>query len=154
MSVDENIEIFDTEPSINPRLKVLKEVGLGYLKLGQSTSTLSGGESQRIKLSKELGRKNSGNTLYLLDEPTTGLHPRDVYKLIKLLKRLVEEGNTTLVIEHSLEIIAQADWIIDLGPEGGNHGGRVVFEGAPYEIINSSDSYTGKYLKLFTGKKR
>ncbi|WP_048205203.1 excinuclease ABC subunit UvrA [Methanococcoides methylutens] len=149
LSIDENIEIFKSKPAIHNKLMTLKQVGLGYLELGQSTSTLSGGECQRIKLSKELGKTSDKNTLFLLDEPTSGLHPRDIDKLIRLLKRIVREGNTVLIIEHSLEMVSNADWIIDLGPHGGSDGGKIIFEGTPMEIMECESSHTGKYLKSF-----
>lgn len=146
-TVKENIEVFKNQKKIYNRLLILSKVGLDYLKLGQSTTTLSGGECQRIKLSKELGKTNGGSTLYLLDEPTTGLHPSDIDKLIKLLKEIINKGNSVIVIEHSLEVIAQSDWIIDLGPEGGTHGGYIIAQGTPTEIINNKVSYTAKFLK-------
>ena len=151
LTVQKAIEVFDEESEIKNKLKLLEEIGLGYLKLGQSTSTLSGGECQRIKLAKELGKKSKGHTLYLLDEPTTGLHPRDIDKLICLLEKLKREGNTVIVIEHNLEVISQADWIIDLGPEGGTQGGEVLFEGTPKMIMNNDKSYTGTCLRQFIG---
>ena len=127
----------------------LKQVGLGYIKIGQSATTLSGGEAQRIKLSKELTKKATGKTLYILDEPTTGLHFDDVNKLLKILHKLTNEGNTVIVIEHNLDIIKTADWIIDLGPEGGDKGGKIIFSGETDEIINKKNSFTGKYLKKY-----
>jgi excinuclease ABC subunit A len=125
----------------------LDEVGLGYLHLGQSATTLSGGEAQRIKLATELSKKDSGNTVYILDEPTTGLHFADVKKLLKILTRLRDLGNTIIVIEHNLDIISSADWIIDLGPEGGNNGGYIISTGTPESVSNDPKSYTGKFLK-------
>jgi excinuclease ABC subunit A len=122
-------------------------VGLGYIKLGQSATTLSGGEAQRIKLAKELSKVATGNTLYLLDEPTTGLHAYDIRLLLEILKRLVDMGNTVVVIEHNLDVIKCADWIIDLGPEGGEEGGKLVAEGSPEEIAKVKQSYTGKFLR-------
>ena len=127
---------------------------MGYIQLGQPAPSLSGGESQRIKLAKELSKKSTGNTLYILDEPTTGLHPDDIKKLILVLKRLVERGNTVLIIEHELNVIKNADWIIDLGPEGGKKGGYIVAEGTPYEIAKNRKSYTGKYLRNVLFDKR
>jgi excinuclease ABC subunit A len=132
---------------IKRKLQTLYDVGLGYIKLGQSATTLSGGEAQRVKLSKELSIKSTGRTIYLLDEPTTGLHFDDVKKLLNVLDRLVEAGNTVLVIEHNLEVIKSADHIIDLGPGGGEEGGRVVAKGTPEEITRNKNSFTGEYLK-------
>ncbi len=147
MTVDEAYEFFKNIPSISRKLKLLQEVGLGYISLGQNATTLSGGEAQRIKLSKELSKKDTGNTLYLLDEPTTGLHTDDIKKLIGILQRLVDKGNTVVVIEHNLELIKCADWIIDIGPESGDRGGYLIFEGPPEELIKHPHSYTGKALK-------
>ncbi len=146
MSVDEAYELFKDIPAIERKLRLLKEVGLGYIKLGQPATTLSGGEAQRIKLAKELSKVATGRTLYILDEPTTGLHFEDVKKLISVLKKLVERGNTVLVIEHNLDVIKSADWIIDLGPEGGDKGGRVIAEGPPEVIATTPESITGKFL--------
>lgn len=147
MSVEEAKSFFDKIPSIKHKLALLEKVGLDYIKLGQSSTTLSGGEAQRIKLTRELSKKATGKTVYLLDEPTTGLHFHDVKKLIKVLDRLVDKGNTVIVIEHNLDVIKSADHIIDLGPEGGDAGGQVVFEGTPEEIAASADSHTGLYLR-------
>lgn len=147
MDVQEAIEFFDAIPSIKQKLKTLHEVGLDYIKLGQSSTTLSGGEAQRIKLSRELSKTSTGNTLYLLDEPTTGLHFDDINKLLDVLKKLVAMGNTVVVIEHNLDVIKSADWVIDLGPEGGNEGGRLIAVGTPEDIMNNSESSTGYYLK-------
>jgi excinuclease ABC subunit A len=147
LTVEEAMDFFKEVPIIWEKLKILWEVGLGYLKLGQPATTLSGGEAQRIKLASELGRRSTGRTLYILDEPTTGLHFEDIKKLLQVLKKLVEKGNTVLVIEHNLEVIREADWIVDLGPEGGEEGGYLVAAGSLEEIIKSKDSYTGKYLK-------
>ncbi len=147
MSVDDAYKLFKDIPAIERKLKLLKDVGLGYIKLGQPATTLSGGEAQRIKLARELSRVARGNTLYILDEPTTGLHFEDVRKLIKVLKRLVDKGNTVLVIEHNLDVIKSADWIIDLGPEGGEKGGRIVVEGPPEKVAECKKSYTGRFLK-------
>jgi len=127
----------------------LHDVGLDYIKLGQPATTLSGGEAQRIKLSRELSKRDTGKTLYLLDEPTTGLHSHDVAKLIQVLNKLVEKGNTVVVIEHNLDVIKCADWIIDLGPEGGDRGGYIVAEGTPDMVANNEKSYTGKFLKKY-----
>ena len=133
-------------PAIRDKLVTLQQVGLGYIHLGQQATTLSGGEAQRVKLAKELSRRATGRTLYILDEPTTGLHFEDVRKLLEVLHALVETGNTVVVIEHNLEVIKTADWIIDLGPEGGAGGGRIVAEGTPEEVAEVADSYTGQYL--------
>ncbi len=147
MSVDEALPFFSAVPRIYERLSILARVGLGYVKLGQQATTLSGGEAQRIKLAKELARRATGRTIYILDEPTTGLHFEDVRKLLEVLHTLVDQGNTILVIEHNLEVIKTADWIIDMGPEGGDGGGRIVAEGTPEDIAASVDSHTGRFLK-------
>ena len=146
MTVDEGLEFFSAVPAIREKLKVLSEVGLGYIHLGQQATTLSGGEAQRIKLSKELSRRATGRTLYILDEPTTGLHFEDVRKLLEVLHALVKQGNTVVVIEHNLEVIKTADWILDLGPEGGDGGGRIVAEGTPEEVAATPESHTGRFL--------
>ena len=146
MSVDEAVPYFSAQMRIHDRLKILQQVGLGYIALGQQATTLSGGEAQRIKLSKELARRATGRTLYILDEPTTGLHFEDVRKLLEVLHTLVDQGNTVVVIEHNLEVIKTADWILDLGPEGGDGGGRIVAEGTPEDIVANPDSYTGRFL--------
>jgi excinuclease ABC subunit A len=146
MTVDEGVEFFKAVPVIRDKLLTLQQVGLGYIHIGQQATTLSGGEAQRVKLAKELSRRATGRTLYILDEPTTGLHFEDVRKLLEVLHRLVEGGNTVLVIEHNLEVIKTADWVLDLGPDGGAGGGRLVAEGPPEEIIKVADSYTGQYL--------
>lgn len=148
MDVQEAIEFFDAIPTIKNKLKTLHEVGLDYIKLGQPSTTLSGGEAQRIKLSRELSRPSTGSTLYLLDEPTTGLHFDDINKLLKVLKKLVRMGNTVLVIEHNLDVIKSADWVIDLGPEGGAEGGKILAQGTPEEIMKCSQSATGDFLKV------
>jgi len=135
--------------TIKRKLDVLLEVGLGYIKLGQSAISLSGGESQRIKLSKELSKQVRGHTVYILDEPTTGLHFHDINKLLAVLKKLVNKGNTVIVIEHNLDILKYADWIIDLGPEGGEKGGYIVGQGTVDQIMKNKDSWTGKYLKKY-----
>ena len=147
MSVDEACSFFKNIPVLKNKLETLIDVGLGYIKLGQNAVTLSGGEAQRIKLSKELSKRTNQNTLYLLDEPTTGLHFHDVNQLIKVLLRLRDEGNTIIIIEHNLDVIKTADWIIDLGPEGGDKGGKIIAEGAPEEVAKSKSSFTGRYLK-------
>ena len=149
MTVSEALEFFQNVPSIRNKLKVLYDVGLDYIKLGQSATTLSGGEAQRIKLTRELSKRDTGKTLYLLDEPTTGLHSHDVEKLIRVLNRLVEKGNTVVVIEHNLDVIKSADWIIDLGPEGGDRGGQIVAAGTPEQVMENPHSYTGKFLKKY-----
>lgn len=149
MTVAEALEFFENISTIRNKLKLLHDVGLDYIKLGQPATTLSGGEAQRIKLARELSKRDTGKTLYLLDEPTTGLHSHDVAKLIQVLNQLVEKGNTVVVIEHNLDIIKSADWIIDLGPEGGNKGGLIVAEGTPEMIINNPNSYTGQFLKKY-----
>ncbi|MBU1126684.1 excinuclease ABC subunit UvrA, partial [Patescibacteria group bacterium] len=146
MTIDEATEFFKDVPAVFSKIKTLQEVGLGYLKLGQPATTLSGGEAQRIKLATELSKRQTGRTLYLLDEPTTGLHFEDVKKLLEVLHLLVEKGNSVMVIEHNLDVIKTADWIIDLGPEGGDGGGLVIAEGTPEEICKMPQSYTGKYL--------
>ncbi len=147
MTVDEAFAFFENIPSIKNRLKLLQEVGLGYIKLGQPATTLSGGEAQRIKLSKELTKKATGKTLYILDEPTTGLHFEDINKLLHVLQTFVKQGNTVLVIEHNLDVIKTADYIVDLGPEGGDGGGKIIAKGTPEQIVKVPESYTGKYLK-------
>ena len=147
MTVEEALELLSAIPAIAQKLRTIHAVGLGYLELGQSATTLSGGEAQRIKLSRELSRRATGRTVYLLDEPTTGLHFADVDKLLRVLHRLVDNGNTALVIEHNLEVVKTADWVIDLGPEGGDLGGKVVACGTPEEIARHPQSYTGQYLK-------
>ncbi|MCK4309736.1 MAG: ATP-binding cassette domain-containing protein, partial [Candidatus Atribacteria bacterium] len=147
MTIEEALEFFMAIPSIKRKLKTLYDVGLGYIKLGQSATTLSGGEAQRVKLAKELSTRSTGKTLYLLDEPTTGLHFDDVKKLLNVLDRLVRAGNTVLVIEHNLEVIKSADYIIDLGPGGGEEGGRIVAEGTPEELAHNKKSFTGEFLK-------
>jgi excinuclease ABC subunit A len=146
MTVDEGVEFFSAVPSIRDKLTVLRDVGLGYIHLGQQATTLSGGEAQRIKLSKELSRRATGRTLYILDEPTTGLHFEDVRKLLEVLHALVDQGNTVVVIEHNLEVIKTADWVLDLGPEGGEGGGRLVAEGTPEDIAAVAESHTGRFL--------
>jgi excinuclease ABC subunit A len=154
LSVEQAREVFRNIPAIDRILTTLDEVGLGYIHLGQPATTLSGGEAQRVKLAKELCKRSTGRTLYLLDEPTTGLHFDDVGKLLRLLHRLTDLGNTVVVIEHNLEVIKTADWIIDLGPEGGDAGGYLVAEGPPEKVARVKKSYTGQYLKRILGKKR
>jgi excinuclease ABC subunit A len=147
MRVEEAREFFANFPKIIRHLKALYDVGMGYMTLGQSSTTLSGGEAQRVKLASELSKPGTGHTLYLLDEPTTGLHFADIHNLMNVLRRLCDLGNTVVVIEHNLDVIKMADYIIDLGPEGGDKGGEVIATGAPEEIIKTKKSYTAKYLK-------
>jgi excinuclease ABC subunit A len=154
MTVEEAAELFKAVPSVRDKLETLKRVGLGYIHVGQQATTLSGGEAQRVKLSKELSRRATGRTLYILDEPTTGLHFHDVAKLLEVLHELVDQGNTVVVIEHNLEVIKTADWIIDLGPEGGDSGGHLVAVGTPEEIAATPQSYTGQYLKQVMDRRR
>jgi len=146
MTVDEALRFFQNIPNIRRKLQTLYDVGLGYIRLGQSATTLSGGEAQRVKLSKELSRKATGRTLYILDEPTTGLHFADIHRLLQVLNRLVDAGNSVIIIEHNMDVIKTADWIIDLGPEGGENGGWVIAEGTPEQIAAVPRSYTGQYL--------
>ena len=154
MTVEDALDFFSAIPSINNKLKTLMEVGLGYIKLGQQATTLSGGEAQRVKLAKELSKSSSGHTLYILDEPTTGLHFHDVQLLLRVLETLRNNGNTVVVIEHNMEVIKCSDWIIDLGPEGGSGGGEIVAEGSPEQVARSKASYTGKYLKKILKTKK
>jgi excinuclease ABC subunit A len=145
--VDECLELFSAFPVLRRILDTLVAVGLGYMKIGQSAPTLSGGEAQRVKLSRELGKVQTGRTLYVLDEPTTGLHMDDIVKLLSVLQRLVDGGNTVVVIEHNLDVVKSSDWVIDLGPEGGAKGGEVVCAGTPEDVAKVARSYTGKFLK-------
>ena len=147
MTVEEALPFFENVPSIRKKIETLYEVGLGYIKLGQPSTTLSGGEAQRIKLATELSRKSTGKTIYILDEPTTGLHFADVHKLVEILQRLTEGGNTVVVIEHNLDVIKTADYIIDIGPEGGDKGGTVIATGTPEEVAGCDKSYTGQFIK-------
>jgi excinuclease ABC subunit A len=147
LSVQESLPILKTETKMASLIEMLCEVGLGYLKWGQSVKTLSGGEGQRIRLAKELSKPSKNHTLYLLDEPTTGLHPSDIMRLQVLLSKLVDTGNTVIVVEHSLELIRESDWVIDIGPEGGSAGGKLVAEGTPEQVAEVSASYTGMFLK-------
>ena len=147
MTVEEALEFFDKIPKIKQKIQTLSDVGLGYIKLGQPSTTLSGGEAQRVKLATELSKRATGKTLYILDEPTTGLHIADVHKLVDILQRLVDTGNTIIVIEHNLDLIKAADYIVDLGPEGGDNGGEVVACGTPEQICKNERSYTGKFLR-------
>jgi excinuclease ABC subunit A len=153
MTVEDADVFFRDIPVIHDKLKVMKEVGLGYVELGQPAPQLSGGEAQRVKLATELAKRGTGRTLYILDEPTVGLHFEDVRKLVEMLQKLVSQGNTVLVIEHNLDVIKNADWIIDMGPEGGDKGGTVVAEGTPEEVARRAGSYTGKYLRKVLAKK-
>jgi excinuclease ABC subunit A len=146
-TIDEAVEFFGAIPAIARKLETLQSVGLGYLKIGQPAPTLSGGEAQRVKLSRELSRRGDGHTLYVLDEPSVGLHAADVHRLIEVLQKLVDQGNTVLIIEHHPDIIKVADWVIDLGPEGGERGGRLVAEGTPEQICEVPESYTGQFLR-------
>jgi excinuclease ABC subunit A len=146
LTVADALEFFEHQPRIKGRLELLNDVGLGYVHLGQSATTLSGGEAQRVKLATELSKRDTGRTLYILDEPTTGLHFEDVRLLLEVLHRLVDKGNTVVVIEHNLEVVKTADWVIDLGPEGGEQGGCVVAAGPPEDLARSRGSYTGTFL--------
>ena len=147
MTVEEALEFFEHVPSIRRKMETLNDVGLSYIRLGQPSTTLSGGEAQRIKLATELSRRSTGKTVYILDEPTTGLHFADVHKLTEILKRLSADGNTVVVIEHNLDVIKRADHIIDLGPDGGFRGGTIVAEGTPEEVAECGSSYTGQFLR-------
>jgi len=147
MTVEEAFEFFESVPQIKKKLETLTEVGLGYIHLGQNATTLSGGEAQRIKLATELAKRSTGNTIYVLDEPTTGLHFEDVKKLLGVLQALVDKGNTVLTIEHNLDVIKSVDYVIDLGPEGGNAGGEVICFGTPEDVAKCKKSYTGQFLK-------
>ena len=153
MTVEEAAELFKAVPSIRDKMETLKRVGLSYVKVGQQATTLSGGEAQRVKLAKELSRRSTGRTLYILDEPTTGLHFHDVAQLLDVLHELVDQGNTMIVIEHNLEVVKTADWVVDMGPEGGDGGGEVVAEGTPEQIARNPKSYTGQYLKPVLARK-
>jgi len=146
MTINFAVEFFENIPIIYNKIKVLQDVGMGYIKLGQSSTTLSGGESQRVKLAAELSKRDTGKTLYVLDEPTTGLHFEDIKVLLEVVNRLVDKGNTMIIIEHNLDIIKCSDYIIDMGPEGGKGGGEILFAGTPEELIRSRRGYTAKYL--------
>ena len=152
MTVEEALEFFKNVPKIQNKIQSLYDVGLSYVKLGQPSTELSGGEAQRIKLATELSRKSTGKTIYILDEPTTGLHFADVHKLVEILRRLSDGGNTVVVIEHNLDVIKTADYIIDMGPEGGDGGGTVIAQGTPEEICEVKQSYTGRFLKQYLEK--
>ena len=147
MTIDQAASFFDSVPNIARKLQTLVEVGLGYIKLGQPATTFSGGEAQRIKLATELSKRSTGKTMYILDEPTTGLHSADVKRLLGILQQLVDGGNSMIIIEHNLDVIKSADWVIDMGPEGGVGGGTVVASGTPEDITKTLESFTGKYLK-------
>jgi excinuclease ABC subunit A len=147
MTINVAVEYFVNVPSIHHKIKTLQDVGLGYIKLGQQSTTLSGGEAQRVKLATELARRDTGKTLYILDEPTTGLHFEDVRVLLDVLNKLVDRGNTIIVIEHNLDVVKMADYVVDLGKEGGKAGGNIIFSGTPEKLVECSDSYTGKYLE-------
>jgi excinuclease ABC subunit A len=147
MTVEDAAPFFDAVPALHRKLTTLLDVGLGYLTLGQNATTLSGGEAQRVKLARELSKRDTGNTLYILDEPTTGLHFADVEQLLSVLYRLRDQGNTVVVIEHNLDVIKTADWIVDLGPEGGSGGGQIIASGTPETVAEVAGSHTGKYLK-------
>ena len=152
MTVEEAMHFFENVPSIRRKMETLYDVGLSYIKLGQPSTTLSGGEAQRIKLATELSRRSTGKTVYILDEPTTGLHFEDVRKLVEILHRLAEDGNTVIVIEHNLDVIKTADYIIDIGPEGGDGGGTIIATGTPEQIVENPESYTGKYVNRMLEK--
>ena len=152
MTVEEALSFFEPIPSIHRKIQTLYDVGLSYIRLGQPSTTLSGGEAQRIKLATELSRRSTGITIYILDEPTTGLHFADVHKLIEILQRLAEGGNTVVVIEHNLDVIKSADYIIDIGPEGGDRGGQIVATGTPEKIAEVPESYTGVYIAKYFKK--
>jgi len=147
MTIEEALEFFDAIPALKRKLQTLMDVGLSYITLGQNATTLSGGEAQRVKLSRELSKRDTGSTLYILDEPTTGLHFHDVKHLLEVLHRLRDHGNTVVVIEHNLDVIKTADWIVDLGPEGGNRGGEIIAQGTPETVSETRQSHTGHYLK-------
>lgn len=153
MTAEEALEFFENIPRLKRKIQTICDVGLGYIKLGQSSTTLSGGEAQRVKLATELSRHATGRTIYILDEPTTGLHIADVHRLLDVLQRLVDAGNSVVVIEHNLDVIKSADYIIDLGQEGGDEGGTIVAFGTPEKVSRSQKSHTGKYLKKILGKK-
>jgi excinuclease ABC subunit A len=151
MPCEEAMAFFSNQPAIARHMETIVDVGLGYIRLGQPAPTLSGGEAQRVKLASELSKRSTGHTIYVLDEPTTGLHFEDIRKLLTVLSRLVDQGNTVLVIEHNLDVVKTADWIIDLGPEGGDGGGSVVVEGTPEQVAKTPESYTGQFLAPLLG---
>ena len=154
MTVEQAREFFDPVPNIARKLQTLVDVGLSYITLGQSATTLSGGEAQRVKLALELSKRDTGRTLYILDEPTTGLHFQDIEMLLSVLQRLANNGNTIVVIEHNLDVIKTADWIVDLGPEGGDGGGRILVSGTPEQVAKCKGSHTGRFLKPLLDKKK
>jgi len=147
MTINQAVEFFENVPEILRKIKSIQDVGLGYIKLGQPSTTLSGGESQRIKLATELSKRDTGKTMYILDEPTTGLHFEDIRILMQVLQQLVDRGNTVIIIEHNLDVIRQADWIIDIGPEGGRNGGQLLCAGTPEEVANNKRGYTPRFIK-------
>ena len=151
MTVEEALEFFENVPVIARKLQTLVDVGLSYIRLGQAATTLSGGEAQRVKLSKELSKRDTGKTLYILDEPTTGLHFHDIRQLLTVLHRLRDKGNTVVIIEHNLDVIKTADWIVDLGPEGGSGGGQIIAQGTPEQVAKLRKSHTGRFLKPMLG---
>ena len=153
MTIDEAVDFFQNVPRIARKLEIIRDVGLGYIRLGQPATTLSGGEAQRVKLATELSKRSTGKTLYILDEPTTGLHAADIHKLLVILQRLVDGGDTVVVIEHNLDVIKAADYVIDLGPEGGVRGGTIVAKGTPEQIVEVTASYTGQFLKPLLAEK-
>jgi len=154
MTVEEAHQFFSAVPVVERKLQTLLQVGLGYIQVGQSATTLSGGEAQRVKLSLELSKREAGRSLYILDEPTTGLHFHDVNMLLTVLHRLRDAGNTVVVIEHNLDVVKTADWLVDLGPEGGDGGGRVIAQGTPEDVALAQGSYTGEYLKALLGRRK
>ncbi|MBL4602859.1 MAG: excinuclease ABC subunit A, partial [Emcibacteraceae bacterium] len=147
MTVEDGVDFFAAIPSVRDKVVMMQKVGLDYIKIGQAATTLSGGEAQRVKLSKELSKRSTGRTLYILDEPTTGLHFEDIKKLLEVIQALVDMGNTVIIIEHNLDVIKTADWVIDIGPEGGNGGGMIIAEGTPEKVASVKGSFTGEYLK-------
>ncbi len=147
MTVEDGVKFFAAIPSVCDKIKMMQKVGLDYIKIGQAATTLSGGEAQRVKLSKELSKRSTGRTLYILDEPTTGLHFEDIKKLLEVIQALVDMGNTVIIIEHNLDVIKTADWVIDIGPEGGSGGGMIIAEGTPEKVARVKDSFTGYYLQ-------
>ena len=152
MTVDEAVRFFAPVPKIHRKLKTIQDVGLGYITLGQSATTLSGGEAQRVKLAEELAKRDTGNTLYILDEPTTGLHFQDIEKLLHVVQKLIDKGNTFIIIEHNMDVIKTADYIIDIGPEGGKHGGQIIAQGTPEEVSRSMESFTARFLRSYVSE--